>query len=399
MTLKELFKKRSRQYLKDLTKYTKIIVNDHFVLLLFILLGAGGFAYSEYLNALQMGMAEPRLLLLLLYFIVTSSSSVRLLLEPADQIFLLPKEQAYKKIFKQSVIQSFLTSLISLGVLTVVTFPVLVATLSVEIIDMFLLFIVLASLKSWSLLQLIQRFFETKTYSKWLFLVARGFVLLSLLFFTIRLTSFFVFILTIFLVYQFYTNTLKQSVPFKWDVMIETEEKRMQRLYRFISMFVNVPNIQTNIKRLAWLDKALAWLSSKQPNAAYYYVLRLVARNTDYSLLIVRVILVGAILLLVTNSFVISTLLVILFLYVVGFQLLPLAQEMERLPQFQMYPIEAALKSMSVFRLVFQILVIVNIFLAFATIFNLGWNSFGILLIGLLFAYIFSFVYAPRRVK
>ena len=403
MTLEQLFKKRRNQYLKALTKYAKIIVNDHFILLFFILSGAGGFAYSEYLNTVTPGMIEPRLLVGFLYFILTATSSVRLLLEPADQIFLLPKEQGYRKIFKQSVVQSFLTSLVSLAMLAVITFPIFVTTLGVEIIDMGFVFVTLVSLKSWSLIQHIQPFFELDEDKQqtqgWLLHVLRGIALISLLFINIRITSVVVGILSLLFIYQFTTQTMTNHVPFKWDKMIETEDKRMQRLYRFLSMFVNVPNIQTDIKRLVWLDKALTWLSYKQPNAAYFYVLRLVARNTEYSLLIIRAILVGAVLLMVTKSMVISTLLIILFLYIIGFQLLPLVPEMERVAQFQMYPIMPEVKSKAVFQLVFQILFIANVFLALASVVSLGWGSFGILLIGLLFAYIFSFVYAPRRLR
>ena len=65
MTLKQLFKKRNAAYLKDISKYGRIIINDHFVLILFILFGAGGFAYSNYLETLSPGMIQPRLLVAL----------------------------------------------------------------------------------------------------------------------------------------------------------------------------------------------------------------------------------------------------------------------------------------------------------------------------------------------
>ena len=52
MTLNNLFSKRRTRYVKEMMKYGRLIFNDHFVLLLFLLVGAGGLAYSDYLDTL-----------------------------------------------------------------------------------------------------------------------------------------------------------------------------------------------------------------------------------------------------------------------------------------------------------------------------------------------------------
>lgn len=403
MTLDQLFQKRQNRSLKEQMKYAKIIMNDHFILLLFILLGAGGYAYANYLDTLSIGMMAPRLLLLLLYFLMVSTGAVTLYLEPADQIFLLPKEEAYHTVFKKHVIQSYVLSLIPMGVVVFLSYPILVATTPTTAYDLLYLFFGLSGLKVLHFLQLIQPFFiedETKIRKDHIRLLVLKLIGISgLLFFNPLFASTILLLIGIVYLYRFLSNTLFPNQWLRWDKLIEAEEKRMQRLYRLLGMFVNVPNIQTTIKRLPWLDGVLDWLSQRNKNAPYYYVLRLVARNTEYSSMIVRAIIVGTILQLMTDSIVLSAIFLILFLYIIGFQLLSLVREINKTPQFQIYPIQSDVKRKAVLRLIVQILLFVNIFLSIAAAFNIGVYSFGILLIGLFFLYIFTNVYAPKRLQ
>lgn len=403
MTLKALFQKRQTRYIKDILKYARIIFNDHFVLLLFLLFGAGGYAYSQYLDALTQGAVQPRLLLLLLYFLVTTTGSITLLLEPADQIFLLPKEQTFKQVFKQLVVRSYVGTLFSVGIVTVVTFPILVATVGNQTIDLLVVFLALAGLKWFSILLKVFPYFEKGEEVQQRYRLAiRLFqfaAIFGLLFIHLKWVALFVIGVALFTAIQFFTEKIFFNRLFHWNTMIEAEENRMQKLYRFIGMFTNVPNIQTKIKRLAWLDPLLANLSKRHPDASYYYVLRLIARNTEYSLLIIRATLVGALILAVTETVFISAVLVVLFLYIIGFQLLTLVNELNRVPLFQIYPITAQEKNQAVYRLIFQILFVASILLAAAALNGIGPIGLSLVILGGFFAHVFSYIYAPRRLK
>ena len=141
-------------------KYGRLIFNDHFVLLIFLLVGAGGLAYSQYLDTVTQGMIQPRLFVGLLFFILASTGSTTLLLEPAAQIFLLPKEEGFKKVFKQLVTRSYLESLLPVGLITLITFPIFVSTMHAEPIAMAFIFLALASLKGLNALFQLMPFFE-----------------------------------------------------------------------------------------------------------------------------------------------------------------------------------------------------------------------------------------------
>lgn len=399
MTLKSLFDKRYSRYLKAILKYSRHIVNDHFIFIIAILLGAAALAYSDFLETLTPGMIQPRLFLIVVYLIITATGSVTLLLEPADQIFLLPKENEFRQIFKKLTIRSYLTSLISLAVLTLVTFPLLAVTINAQQIDGILLFLALASLKWMNLLTKIAPFFNLPNKN---FQLANHAVKLlaiaSLLFLSIQWTAIIVIISAIILALLFYTERIFFTHVFKWTEMIEAEETRLQRLYHFISQFTDVPNIEPRIKRLAWLDKPIQALTKSNPNPSYYYIVRLFARNPEYSMLVLRLTLVACILVVFTESLVLGIVITMLFLYLIGIQLLSLLNEMARLPQFQMYPIQENEKTQAVIQIIFQVLILVSLVVALASINAQGLIGLTLFPLGLCFALLFSRRYAPRRI-
>lgn len=403
MTLNHLFQKRYALYIKNLLKYARHIVNDHFVLVLFLLIGAGGYTYSQFLETVTYGMVEPRLFVLLLFLGLTSTGSITLLLEPADRIFLLPKEREFREVFKRLTIRSYASQMISTALITFVTFPIFVTTLNAKTIDSLFIFLTLASLKWLNLLTKIYPFFynrqENERKLNIIMFAVKLFALISLLFIHIQLTAIILTLIALFGAYQFFAEKIYFNQFFKWETMIEKEERRLQRMYRFIQMFVDVPHIKTRIRRLKWLDKPLNWLSQRYPTAPYYYILRTITRNSEYSLLILRVTIIGAILLAVTESFATGLLLGLLFLYVIGFQLIPLVNEINRTPQFQIYPVTEKVKVESVYRMIFQILLSASIFFALAALNIQGLLGLSILPAGVIFAYLFSYFYVPRRLK
>lgn len=403
MTLKELFSKRRTRYMKEMMKYGRLIFNDHFVLLLFLLVGAGGLAYSDYLDTLTQGMMQPRLLVGVIFYIVTSTGSTTLLLEPADQVFLLPKEENFKEIFKGLVSRSFIESLLSVGLVTILSFPIFVSTIQAQPIDMLFIFLALASLKGLNALLQLMPFFEMNQSQRPKYQAVLSIVkliaLIALLFIHVKVTAILLTIFGFIIWTQFSRGNLFLDHLFNWESMINAEDQRIQKLYRFIGMFATVPNIQTPIKRLAWLDPVLNRLTKRNPNASYYYILRLAIRNTEYSLMILRATSIGVVILAFTNTIILSTVIVLLFLYIIGFQLLTLVNELKKVPLFQIYPISDDEKTKAVQKLIFQFLFVVSILLALASLNGVGLLGLALGILGFLFSYLFSYFYAVRRIK
>jgi ABC-2 type transport system permease protein len=100
-----------------------------------------------------------------------------------------------------------------------------------------------------------------------------------------------------------------------------------------------------------------------------------------------------------TNTIILSTVIDLLFLYIIGFQLLTLVNELKKVPLFQIYPISDDEKIKAVQKLIFQFLFIVSILLVFASLNGIGLLGLSLGILGFLFAYLFSYFYAARRIK
>lgn len=403
MTIKSLFQKRELLYYKKLLKYFRYIFNDHFSLVLFFMIGAGGYAYSNYLETITSGSVQPLFFLLLAYYFFTTRSSVTLVVEEADEIFLLAKEEEFYPILKGAVIKSYLQSLIPLALLTFITFPIIVQVKEATVAEGILLFLGLASLKWLNLLVKIYPYFyqSNEDYQKYkiaMYLVTL-ITIYSMNFIIINITALVAVFFAVGGVILFLTGRIYFDHLLKWDTMINIEEARLHKLYRFIQIFMDVPHMETNIRRLSSMDKLLDWFSLRYPQAPYYYLIRTVIRNTEYSLLVLRLTVIGVFFLIVTNSYLFSVGLTLIFIYMLGFQLISLVKVIDTVPQFQFYPLTTKEKTKAALRLINQLLLLMTLFFTLSTIFNLGATGLTVFPIGALAAYIFSYFYVPTRLE
>src|SRR5690625_3885603 len=89
--------------------------------------------------------------------------------------------------------------------------------------------------------------------------------LTSLLFVNLRITTIIITIKAVISAVQFLKGKIYFKQFFKWETMIEKEERQMQKIYQLIQMFIDVPHLKTKIRRLKGLDKPLNWLSNRYP--------------------------------------------------------------------------------------------------------------------------------------
>lgn len=403
MTINSLFKKRKGLYYKNLLKYSQYIFNDHFSLVLFFIIGAGGYAYSNYLDTLSPGNIQSLIGLLFLYFFLSVIGSVTLVVEEADQLFLLPKEEKFYSILKEAVFKSYLTSLVPVAFVTFITFPILAQVSGTTVEEGLFLFLGLASLKWFIfLLKIYPYFFQNEEkYQKYKYVLYLliFIAIMNLNFINIIVTACILLFLAIISFYFFYTEKIYFDHSLKWEAMIEIEEARLHTLYRFIELFTDVPQMDTKVKRLSVLDQPLHSLSMRYPEAPYYYLIRMVARNTEYSLLVLRLTIIGSFFIYLMESYLLSVIFTVIFVYILGFQLISLVKEIDRLPQFQLYPITEKNKVDSSLRLINQLLLFMIIFFTMSSFLNLGAVGLTVLPIGLLFAYLFSYYYVPFRLQ
>lgn len=402
MTIQSLFKQRSSIHFKQLSRYMKYVLNDHFVLALLLILGAAGFGYSNYVQTIEQGAILPRLILLILMVGVVAGGTITTLMQQADIAFLLPLESEVIPVLKKGILKSLLVLAFPVAFVSAAAMPLLVATQGISF-NVWPLFLVTSVLFKYIDLNFqFMSFFQSDVVKRGLYTHAGK--MISLLGFTlsifVELSIGLIFSLTIILIQFIYSKKMNQaSNRLQWNDVIAKEENRQQKLYRFINLFTEVSFVESHPRRLKWLDKIIEFQSGKFPQPHYFYILRSFYRNPSYSGLVSRLVLIGVLLISFSTTIVLNLMLSVLFLYLIGFQLMPIYQQFKQNFYFQLYPIQETGKIKSIQRLITEVLAVVLVIFTLTGLARDIYSGASILLVGIIFILLFTRLYIPKRLK
>ena len=399
--MKELFATRLKQHQKQMMRYLRYVFNDHFVLACTFLLGGVGLYYSDFVKTLPANFLPGKLVILIVLVGLLHVGTFVSLTKPADQVFLLPKEVQMQdflnRAFRYSLWFPFTVLVLGAGFLM----PLYVVSTQQSYWAFFPLVLLLWSLKVAFLYlrryQLVQNpWLASRCYPLWL--VTSGAMLAVALWFSPWLGL--IGSLLLALVYrELLLNRVKQ--PLAWDKMIATENRRLQRIYRFINLFTDVPQIATSVKRRKYLDGILALIPKDQGHSYLYLFSHRLLRGSDFGGLYARLLVLGSLLLYFVAERWFSIGLGCLFLYLIGFQLAPLYNQFQYMVMTQLYPLPEKQKARALQQLIVGLLLFAGLVFTLVSCFvypdwvERAWllGSFS------LFSLIFGYLYLPRRLK
>lgn len=399
--MRDLFKKRLNLHQRHMQKYLRYVFNDHFVLICVFLLGGVGLYYSEFIKTLPNNFWPATLVVLVALLAVLPIGHFATLTQEADIVFLLPKERALKDYFKAafnySLVLPFFVELLILGFLM----PLLVATSSLGFSAFFILLLSMWCLKFAHLKIATLKIYQvTTTFLKQAELTWFGVAIISLAA-GIFLNPF------LGLVFASITAVVTQQVVAKrednldWEKMIDKEKSRLHRIYQFINLFTDVPEITATVKRRAYLDGLLQKIKSQQSNTYLYLYTRRFVRGSEYSGLFIRLIFIGSLLLYFVHDLYFSVGLGILFIYMIGFQLIPLYNQFRYMVLTQLYPVSSQQKAKALQFLLVVLLSVAAVIFAISAGFALSLWTERFLVIAAYFLMVFFFThwYVPSRLK
>lgn len=123
-------------------------------------------------------------------------------------------------------------------------------------------------------------------------------------------------------------------------------------------------------------------------------------RTSEYSGLIVRLTLIASVLLFFVDNLYAAIGISILFLYLTGFQLLPIFRRHDAKVWVHLYPVLPLYKKLDFYRLLIQVLVVQGLVFGLAALLGGSFVNAGLILMAsLLFAFVFGKQYAPGRIK
>ncbi|MEH7354792.1 ABC transporter permease [Neobacillus drentensis] len=398
---KKLWKDRASGRMKDLGRYLRYIFNGHLVIVLLFLVGTAAFYYQKWIETLSTDFPAELFLAVIIGFFVTYSPVYNFLLE-ADRVFLLPLEDKLKGYFLRSGIASFVFQGYILLMVLAILMPIYAHVNNNSFSPFIPFLVVLLIAKGWNLAvtwkihyyiessvqrwDIVVRFFLNAVFSYLLFKQANLILLLIIA------------LIMGFYYYSFLARTKKMSL--KWDQLIDHEEKRMASFYRLANMFTDVPKLKDTVKRRKWLDLFISRIPFSHEKTYLYLFSRTFLRSSDYLGLFLRLTVLGALGIYFISFGLGQILLSSLFLYLTGFQLLPLWNHHQNKLWVDIYPVAQKYKTASFYFLLMIILTIqAVIFALFIMIKGEIFISLLALFAGLGFSYIFVYFYGKNRLK
>ncbi|HDR6955430.1 MULTISPECIES: ABC transporter permease EcsB [Bacillus cereus group] len=395
-----LWKERFRHFLKEIRTYSKYVFNDHLKFIFVFIIGAGAYYYQQWLQTLTTSFPTALVMAVLIGLVLTAGS-IQTLLKEADLVYLLPVEEKLKPYFTKAFLFTFMIQLYIIAIVAAALAPLYFQQMKQTGAGYIWIVLAFVIVKAWNLFVAWEKSFLTDQNiqrADWFI----RFILNGLfVYFLVERTSV-LFIGGIVLLMVLYLAIMHQMVkgkPLNWEYLISEEGKKMMLLYRIANMFVDVPALKERVARRKWLDFILSMIGEKR--TYLYLYTRTFLRSGNYFGLYVRLLALGGVILyfipFLYGRFIVS----LIFLYLIGYQLLTLWKHHRMKIWLDLYPVGGEEKKKDFLTLLNAILITGSVI--FTIIFALATKDFmmtGILLIvSILFSIGFVYQYGAKRIE
>ncbi|HDR8182583.1 TPA: ABC transporter permease EcsB [Bacillus thuringiensis] len=395
-----LWKERFRHFLKEVRTYSKYVFNDHLKFIFVFIIGAGAYYYQQWLQTLTPSF-QAALVMAVLLGLVLTAGSIQTLLKEADLVYLLPVEEKLKPYFTKAFLFTFMIQLYIIAIVAAALAPLYFQQMKQTGAVYIWIVLAFVIVKAWNLFVAWEKSFLTDQNiqrADWFI----RFILNGLfVYFLVERTSV-MFIGGIVLLMVLYLVVLHQMVkgkPLNWEYLISEEGKKMMLLYRIANMFIDVPALKERVARRKWLDFILSMIGEKR--TYLYLYTRTFLRSGNYFGLYVRLLALGGVILyfipFLYGRFIVS----LIFLYLIGYQLLTLWKHHRMKIWLDLYPVGGEEKKKDFLVLLNAILMTGSV--VFTVIFALATKDFmmtGILLVvSIVFSIGFVYQYGAKRIE
>lgn len=348
---KDLWQKRFSNYLKEIGKYSRLIINDHFSIILLIIGAFGALYYRELLLQLQaMDLSILRWVIILgvvawLCLVFQFGRPIWLTSDP-DKSYLFARGEEWHNYWLKSTLVSAIFPIVIISIATVLVMPFLQVISVWDLSLARLLVVYLALFKVISFMLLYLDIFNLglgqiagRPLSRGIHSLFVGIVLL----FTfsvpstanIAVPAVIISILTIYIIWAM-TKRADRWVAF--DYVVEEETLREASFYKWISIFADVPHLKPSVKRRAYLDGLVESMKTLNNDRYSFLFLRSLLRNNAYSGVWSRVMIFVSVLIVLTDNIWMLLGIGILSHILTLVQLVPLMTNYSHHPFQQIYP-------------------------------------------------------------
>lgn len=396
-----LWKERFGRTSKELSRYLRYIFNGHLVIVFVFLIGTAAYYYQEWLKTIQDTFPAAAIMAVCLAFLLTYSPIFTFMSE-ADRIFLLPLETKLGGYFTKSILISYSLQVYLLVIGLAVLMPMYAAVNQGNFKSFFsflVAILIVKGLNIWIRWH-VQYYRETTVHA--IDSVIRftvNLVFLYLLFSNAAIYFSSVTAVILLGLYLYYKQQAKEK-GLKWEYLIDQDERRMTSFYRLANLFTDVPKLKNRVKRRKWLDSLLVRIPFRQDQSFTFLFTRTFLRSGDYWGLFVRLTLIGAGAIYFLTFGIGQIILVVLFVYLTGFQLLPLWKHHQHHSILELYPLTEKGKELSFLHFLRKVLMLQTVILSVVVLVKGDMMSaFISLLAGSAFSIYFVSSYTKRKIR
>ncbi len=403
MDTNQLWKERFQQHIKMLSRYLKLMFNDHLAFAMIFFVAAFAFFYQQWLQTVPPTFPIEWIMAIIFGFLITYSP-VRTFLREADEVFLLPIENEMKPYIQKGfiyslVVQSYWIALFLFGLMPLYFTVEPNATLGQVVI----LFVCLIAFK---IANMLAGWFAQKTRDlpyHYLDYGVRIVVNVLLVYFLVSQVWWLAAIALIVLVgvIVVHYSQVNQKNSFPWDVLIEKEEAKLQFFYRLANLSTDVPNLKLKPKKRHWLVRLVTKPLSFEQRQSFFYLYSITfVRSRDYFGNYFRLVLLSIFFIYWIPIFWGQLLFSLLLLFVSGFQFVSIYHHHKGIDWVQLYPIADSVRKKAVHQLILllmmiQILILFPFFVWFV---NLG-NALIFAALAVVLTVIFESFYLKNRMN
>lgn len=398
--MSNLFNKRRQRHFMMLLKYWRLVFNDHFVIALFFLFGALAYGYAQWLPQLGPHLWWSRWLLVAWFTVLAQVGRLATLVERPDPVFLLPMVGHMQRYLRQAGRYSLALGELMTLAGAFVAFPFALTTERLTMVDVVSIFLV-AMLAKDSWLRLAQGMISQQWGQRrqWLHL-AQWLLPLVVAMVTWLVNPLWGLVLVIAIganVDYFFSPT---KLTIDWRAAVKMEDDRMYSVYRFFNLFTDVPKVQGNVKRRPWANGLIRRLTVPGHPWSYLYA-RGLLRNTDISGIVIRLTLLAMVVAFVVPITWLNSALVVLFIYLIASQLMPLFDQFDGNVFTHLYPVPFAQRRADFSRLLVRVTALVAALIILASLgMTLNWRQFGVnLVLAVIEVVLLTRLYFRARIK
>lgn len=280
-SMREIWGSRFGHYMNELQKYMKFVFTGHLAIVLLFTIGAGGYAYSEWLKEVPSDFPSAILTAIVIGVALAFGTPVTLL-KPADIVFFLPMEGKLKEYLMRSLRYSFISQLPLPFLLFIVAAPLLAATEIAAKPQLYLTALVILLVK-WLYVDIDYHYRHANDgQGVWKDRMIRFVLGTLIVYVTLAANPLFIPIIgVIIVVYYLYWKKRSAEKPFPYEHFIMLEQNRMMRFYRFANYFTDVPHLKGSVSRRAWLSFLMRPARFGQTTPQRYLLRRTLIRTDD----------------------------------------------------------------------------------------------------------------------